>query len=127
MKQERVSTSTNTTGNSTRSLESLRSRYHAFLEKRKSPKPPSRFARFGQGLLSFAIFFGLFVAILTVFGLGLSWYSRADSQKGEAASGKPAITEASASMLPAPSQPAGPAGHAEVKAEPATKKKTDGK
>lgn len=121
MKQERVSTSTNTT----RSLEGLRSRYHAFLEKRKSPKPPSGLAWFGQGLVSFAIFFGLFVAILTVFGLGLFWYSRADSQKREAVSDKPAITEASASMLPSP--PAQPAGHAEVKAEPATKKKTGGK
>lgn len=123
MNQERVSAPANTT----RSFEGLRSRYHAFLEKRKLPRPPSGLAQFGQGLSNLAIFFGLFVAILTVFGLGLSWYSRADSQKSEATSGKSADAGVSASAAPTPSQPAGPAGHADVKPQSPSKKKTDGK
>ncbi len=123
MNQERVSTPVNTSG----SPGGYRSRYLAFLEKRKLPKSPSRLTRFGQWMLSFAIFFALFVAILTVFGFGLSWFSRGgNAQKGNAVqSSKPAITGASAGMLPSP--PAQPAGHAEVKSESAAKKKTDGK
>jgi hypothetical protein len=123
MNQERVSTSTNFS----KSLGGYRARYKAFLEERKLPKPSGKVTRFGQGLISFAIFFALFVAILTVFGLGLSWLNRAGSpQPGEVTqSSQPSVTGASAGMLPSP--PAQPAGHAEVKSQSATKKKTDGK
>ncbi|MCG3161432.1 MAG: hypothetical protein JMDDDDMK_02615 [Acidobacteria bacterium] len=118
MNQERISTPG-------RPLSGLRSRYHAFLEKHKEPASPSKGARFGQGLRSFAIFSVLFVAILTVFGVGLSWFG-ADSKKNAGSqSDKAAMTETSASALPA--QPAGPAGHADIRSQTADGKKTDGK
>ena len=143
MNPERESTSISHTGGSTgnpaRSFGGIRSRYHAFLEKHKEPASPSKGARFGQGMLSFAIFSVLFVAILTVFGIGLSWFS-GGSQKGkddpltqsaaqsaDQSSSKPADAEASAGLAPAQPQPAGPAGHAEVRSQSATKKDAGGK
>ncbi len=122
MNQERVSIPTD----STVSLGGYRSRYRAFLDQAKLPKPPSNLVRLGRGLLSFAIFITLFVAILTVFGLGLSWFSRGSLQKsGAAKPGNSPMAGASASMLPSP--PAQPAGHAEVRPQSAAKKKTNGK
>lgn len=118
MNQERLSTPS-------RPFAGLRSRYHAFLEKHKEPASPTKGARFGQGAINFVIFCALFVAILTVFGFGLSWYSGGSRRVNDAQSGKAAGVEASASMLPA--QPAGPAGHADIRSQPADGKKTDGK
>jgi hypothetical protein len=129
MNQERISTSTGSTGESIRSFGSLRSRYHAFLEKRKEQTSPSKSARFGQGLASVAIFSGLFVVILTVFGIGLSWFSRGWQKETSDQSNTPAtksvMIERSAGIPPA--QPAGPAGHAEVRSQSPANKKTDDK
>ncbi len=110
MNQERVSASTN----SSTSPGGHRSHYQALLAERRLPESLSRVSRFGQGLLDFTICFALFVAILTVFGQGLSWLDRAErSRQGAAAQpGGSSIAGASASMLPAP--PAQPAGHAEL-------------
>ncbi len=126
MNQERISTSTGTLG---RPFNGLRSRYHAFLEKHKEPASPTRGARFGQGAINFVIFCALFVAILTVFGIGLSWFG-GGPQKGAGdqlnpPADKSAMADTSAGMPPA--QPAGPAGHAEVRLQSAANKKADGK
>ncbi|MGE0131794.1 MAG: hypothetical protein AB7U82_27230 [Blastocatellales bacterium] len=117
MNQERISTPTKPFGG-------LRSRYHAYLEKHKEPVSPARGARFGQGAINFVIFCSLLVAILTVFGIGLSWFG-GSRKVADAQSSQSAGAEASASALP--SQPAGPAGHAEVRSQSAPSKKTDGK
>lgn len=118
MNQERISTPG-------RPFDGLRSRYHAFLEKHKEPANPTKSARLGQGAINFAIFCALFVAILTAFGIGLSWFGGGAQKVADAQPNKAASSEASASMLPA--QPAGPAGHAEVRSQSAANKKTDGK
>jgi len=118
MNQECVSTSGKPAGD-------LRSRYHAFLEKRKEPASPSKSKRFGQGAVNFVIFCALLAAILTVCGIGLSWFGGGSQKGADAQSSKSAVTETSASALPA--QPAGPAGHAEVRSQSEANKKTDGK
>lgn len=122
MNQERISTPG-------RPSNGLRSRYHAFLEKHKEPASPSKGARFGQGAINFVIFCALFVVILTVFGIGLSWFG-GGPQKGAGeqvnqSAGKSAMIETPAGIPPA--QPAGPAGHAEVRLQSAANQKTDGK
>lgn len=118
MNQERISTPG-------RPFDGLRSRYHAFLEKHKEPASPTKGARFGQGAISFAIFCALLVAILTAFGIGLSWLGGGSQKIPDAQSSKSASAEATANALLA--QPAGPAGHAEVRLQSAASKKTDGK
>ena len=129
MNHERISTPGSPTGDSTndsiRSFEGLRSRYQAFLERQKAPVSLNKGARFNQGAVNFVIFCALFAAILTVFGIGLSWYARGSQNVKDAQTGKAAGAEKSAVRLPA--QPAGPAGHAELKPQPSLKKELDGR
>ncbi len=123
MNQERTSTS----NHSAKSLANLaggyRARYRAFLEQNKLPHPTQGASPFGQGLVNLAIFFALFVAILTVFGLGISWLNRPEPASAEQSmpSNQPPVTGASAGLLPSP--PAQPAGHAEVRPQPESGKK----
>src|SRR5262245_17209655 len=109
----------------------LRSRYQVFIENYREPSSSGEGARLGQKAINFAIFCALFIAILTVFGIGLSWFN-AGSQKVTGSQETPPATksagvEAPAASQSAPAQPAGPAGHAEVRAQSASEKKTDGK
>ena len=93
-------------------LGGYRSRYYAFLEQ-KANKPSVRLqklTRFGQGLTSVAIFIALFVGILTLFGVGLSWYSQAYRPKSEMTRpNEAAISGATANMLPPSTEQPGPA------------------
>ena len=56
-----------------------RSRYLAYINQEPAPpvrKPTTRWSRLSRGLLNFAIFVALFVALLTLFGFWLSRTSR---------------------------------------------------
>ena len=109
----------------------LRSRYQVFIENYREPANPGERAWFSQKAVNFLIFCALFVAILTVFGIGLSWFN-GGSRKGDESqintpATKSASAEAPAALPAAPAQPAGPAGHAEVRPQSSSEKKTDGK
>ena len=105
---------------STSKLRGYRSRYQAFLQQ-KTQKPAAqiqhqieKISNFGQGVMSVATFVALFIAILTIFGMGLSWYSRNYLPVGAVSpSGESAAAGASANPLPAP--PAEPSGRAGAK------------
>jgi hypothetical protein len=109
----------------------LRTRYHVFIENYREPAYPGERARFGQKAINFAIFCALFIAILTVFGVGLSWFNAgsqtSDDTQVNPPDTKSASAEAPTPLPPAPAQPAGPAGHAELRPQSASEKKTDGK
>lgn len=110
----------------TSKLRGYRSRYQAFLQQ-KTQKPAAqihnqiqKISNFGQGVMSVATFVGLFIAILTIFGMGLSWYSRnhapvgAVSQSGESPeAGDAGAASALAERSPTPT--AEPTGRADVK------------
>ena len=109
----------------------LRSRYQVFIENYRGPASQDERARFGHKAINSVIFFVLLIAILMVFGIGLSWVS-GGSQKGDESQmtqpgAKAESADTPAPLPAAPAQPAGPAGHAEVKAQSAPEKKTDGK
>lgn len=94
-------------------LEGYRSRYYAFLQQ-KTNNPSvqiQKLRHFGQGVMSIVIFMVLFIAILTLFGMGLSWYSQANLPKSEATQQNQAtVSGASADELPSTAgQQAGPA------------------
>src|SRR5262245_27355582 len=86
MNPEPESTPINDTGeapdDSTRSFESSLSRDHAFLDMLKEPESPGEDARFGHRAFNVALYCALVVALLTVFGIGLSRV-RGGSQKGQ--------------------------------------------
>jgi len=109
----------------------LRSRYHVFIENYRDPSNPNERARPGQKAINFALFCALFIAILTVFGIGLSWFNggpqRKDDSQVTAPATKSTKAEAPAALPSAPAHPAGPAGHAEVRPQSASEKKADGK
>ncbi len=108
----------------TSKLRGYRSRYQAFLQQ-KTPAAQihnqiQKISHFAQGVMSLATFVALFIAILTIFGMGLSWYSRshspvgAVSQSGESPeAGDASAAGATASLSPTPT--AEPAGRADVK------------
>src|SRR5262245_8544370 len=129
--------------NSPGSLGSLPSRHLTFLEELKEPASPDENARLGQRAFNFVLYCALVVAILTVFGIGLSrvgggsqkgkdvHYSQSVSQPANQSAPQSANksegAEASPGLAPALAQPAGPAGHAEVRLQSEPGKKTDGK
>ena len=133
MKPEHESTSINdeATENSTGWLGALRSRYRSFTENYKEPEFPGDRAWLGRKVVNLVIFCALLIAILTVFGIGLDWFSGGSHKAADAQINQPASKSAPAetpSALPlTPAQPAGPAGHAEMKPQSAPPKKTDGK
>ena len=114
MNQWRI-TSDNSLENSSR-LGGYRSRYYAFLQQ-KSNKPSAqlqKLTQFGRGVMSIAIFIALFIVILTLFGIGLSWYNRINLPQNDGpAPNEQAISGASANLLPPP--PALPAGQADAR------------
>lgn len=79
-----------------------RSRYHAFLNQQtqKAHNTASRVAGFGQGLINIAIFVGLFITILTIFGFGLSQLKPGQAQQNRVTQSE-AVTGASAGQPPA--------------------------
>src|SRR5262245_43444432 len=91
--------------------------YPVFIENYREPSIPEERSRIGQKAINFAIFCLLFIAILTVFGVGLSWFNGGSQKVDDSRVNPPATKSASAQApeaLPAaPAQPAGPAGHAE--------------
>src|SRR5262245_57187143 len=155
MNPEPESTTISQTGeapdNSTRSLDTSRSRELTFLEEFKAPASQGEDARSGQRAFNFALYCALVVAVLTVFGIGLSRVG-GGSQKGKddhisqsanqpvsqsasqsatplapQSANKSAGAEASTGLAPTLAQPAGPAGHAEVRLQSEPGKKTDSK
>src|SRR5262245_27919162 len=91
----------------------LRSRYHVFIENYREPSSPGERSRIGQKAINFAIFCLLFIAILTVFGVGLSWFNggsqKVDDSQANPPATKSASAQAPAALPAAPVQPAGPA------------------
>lgn len=79
-----------------------RSRYLAYINQEPAPvvRKATRWARLIRGLLNFAIFVALFLALLTLFGF---WLSRAG--RGAALSAgdpPPAVAQAAAAPSPSP-------------------------
>jgi len=109
----------------------LRSRYYVFIENYRERANANERTRFGQKVINSAIFFVLLIAILIVFGIGLSWIAGSSqidhANRENQPATKSAGDEAPAALPSAPAQPAGPAGHAEVRPQSAPEKKTDGK
>jgi hypothetical protein len=126
LEHESTSISENTPDHLPGFFEALRSRYHVFIENYREPSSPGERTRFGQKAINFAIFCALFIAILTVFGVGLSWFNggaqKGDDSQVNAPATKSASAEAPTPLPPAPAQPAGPAGHAEVRPQSASEK-----
>lgn len=131
LEHESMSTSEETPDNLPGFFGALRSRYHVFIENYREPSIPGERSRIGQKAINFAIFCLLFIAILTVFGVGLSWFNSGSQKVDGNQINQPATKSASAqtpAALPAaPAQPAGPAGHAEVRQQSEPGKKMDGK
>ena len=110
MKQQRAS-------QAARNDKSYRNRYKAFLDERHSGgrSSHSQDGAKGQGVINLAIFVALFIAILTLFGFGLS---RIDTNRSIESSGraeelfrqKQSATEA---LTPPPT--VYPSGHSEIK------------
>jgi hypothetical protein len=131
LEHESTSIRDKTPDNSAGLFGALRIRYHVFIENYREPVYPGERARFGQKAINLAIFCALFIAILTVFGVGLSWFN-GDSEKVDDSQVNPPVTKSASAEAPAaspsaPAQPAGPAGHAEVRPQSTSEKKTDGK
>jgi hypothetical protein len=81
-----------------------RSRYHAFLNQQtqKAHQTATRVAGFGQSLTNVAIFAGLLIAILTLFGFGLSQLKPGQAQQNRDVQTEQAtVAGASAGQLPA--------------------------
>jgi len=88
------------------SLASYRARYQAFLNQQSQRSQrrvgPSVLVRFVQGVINFAIFVALFLAILTLFGFGLTRLGASvHVMNGDVlATGKHAVTRTDATPAP---------------------------
>src|SRR5262245_40609556 len=117
--------------NSTGWFDALRLRYRSIFDKNTEQSISGDQTRFGQKVINSTILFVLLIAILMIFGIGLSWFN-GDTQKdldsdAKLPATKSASVEAPAASPHAPAQPAGPAGHAEVRQNSEPEKKTQGK
>ena len=88
------------------SLASYRARYQAFLNQQSQRSQrrvgPSAVVRLVQGVINFAIFVALFLAILTLFGFGLTRLGASVHVMNSdvLATGKPAMTKPDAAPTP---------------------------
>ncbi len=119
----------------------------AFLEELQEPAIPGKSSRFSRAALNFLLFCVVIVAIVTVCGIGLTWFG-VGAQRGAGGqlnqpapkpvgqmengadnppAGKSRGAESSNVLAPAPVQPAGPAGHADIRSQTAEGKKAGGK
>ena|SRR5215510_506775 len=131
MKPEFTSIDDEAHDNSTGWFGALYSRLRSFIEKYREPVSPGERALFGRKAANFVIFCALFVAVLTVFVVSLLWFDGGSHKAADAQINQPAskskAAETQASPPLAPAQPAGPAGHAEVRPQSAPATKTDSK
>lgn len=110
MKQQRTS---NPAGN----VRGYRSRYKAFIEERHSGgRSRGRDdGSQGQGMVNLAIFIALFLAILTLFGFGLSRINRAPGEDAGTRSEELSRQRQSTPAAMTPPPTVYPSGHAEVR------------
>lgn len=104
-------TPANPQGNQQGGLASYRARYQAFLNQQAQRQKPQRrryetsiLVRFTEGVINFAIFVLLFLAILTLFGYSLTWLNsniKVVKQDGSAAGKQSNVSVADA--VPSPS------------------------
>src|SRR5262245_34579364 len=97
---ESMSTSDKTPDNLPGFFGALRSRYHVFIENYREPSSPGDRSRIGQKAINFAIFCVLLIAILTVFGVGLSRFN-GGSQKVDDSQVNPPATKSASAQAPA--------------------------
>lgn len=79
-----------------------RSRYLAYINQEPAPavRKATRWSRLSRGLLNFAIFVALFLALLTLFGFWLSRGERGATSR--ATDAPPAMAQAAAAPSPSP-------------------------
>src|SRR5262245_50816417 len=131
MKPEFTSIDDEAHDNSTGWSGALGSRLRSLIEKYREPLSPGEGALSDRKAANFVIFCALFVAIIIVLGVGLLWFDGGSHKAADAQINQPASkSKAAETQTPpplAPAQPAGPAGHAEVRPQSAPATKTDSK